>query len=171
VPLIAAGAAVLLMASATPVALAEGQHGASGFGRDQAAAVAGYLHANYTGGRILADDGSSAVAPLIFMSGLNLREFVTAGFHPYYENALSDPSANVEWVLVSSRDQIEGKMSAFPSRFVNYRLVYHKLQNADVINLYQRIPPAEQKAGTTAHPPTGPSLATQHPALPTGRFR
>jgi len=171
VPLIAAGAAVLLMASATPVALAEGQHGASGFGRDQAAAVAGYLHANYTGGRILADDGSSAVAPLIFMSGLNLREFVTAGFHPYYENALSDPSDNVAWVLVSSRDQIEGKMNAFPWRFVNFRLVYHKLQNADVINLYQRIAPVAPTARATAPASGGPSLATHHPASTTGRFR
>src|ERR1700694_4471436 len=161
VPLIAAGAAVLLMASATPVALAEGQHGASGFGRDQAAAVAGYLHANYTGGRILADDGSSAVAPLIFMSGLNLREFVTAGFHPYHEDALSDPTANVEWVLLSSRDQIDDHVNAFPSRFVHFKMVFQRkhTENTDVINLYQRIPdvPAPVRVSVNVHSSGGSS--------------
>ncbi|HYL70409.1 MAG TPA: hypothetical protein VEY89_03810, partial [Candidatus Dormibacteraeota bacterium] len=141
VPLVAAGAASLMMAQASPVALAEGMTGASGFGRAQAQEVALYLKAHYTGGRILADDGSSAIAPLIFMSGLDLREFVTAGFHPYYENAKADPAGSVAWVLASSRDQIEGEMQFFPSRYVQYRLVYHVLQNTDVINLYERINP------------------------------
>ncbi|MBV9099516.1 MAG: glycosyltransferase family 39 protein [Candidatus Dormibacteraeota bacterium] len=142
VPLIAAAAASLMMAQATPVALAEGMTGASGFGRQQAQEVASYLKAHYTGGHILADDGSSAIAPLIFMSGIDLREFVTAGFHPYYENAKADPAGNAAWVLESSRDQIEGEMQFFPSRYVQYKLVYHVLQNTDVINLWERIGPA-----------------------------
>jgi uncharacterized membrane protein len=161
VPLIAAGAAVLLMASATPVALAEGQHGASGYGRVLELDVAAYLRAHYTGGRILADDGSSGVAPLIFMSGLNLREFVTAGAHPYYEEALSDPAANVEWVLLSSRDQIDDHVNAFPSRFVHFKMVFQRkhTENTDVINLYQRIPdvPAPVRVSVNVHSSGGSS--------------
>jgi hypothetical protein len=125
-------AAVTLNLATVPMTLVDGRSGISSAtaGRPEAAAM--YLGAHYGGGRVLADDTTSS--PLIYASGLNLREFVTVGFKPYYANAIEDPSANVRWVVAVPGDDVFHDMEAHPERFAAFHLV---LTDGD-IHLYQR---------------------------------
>ena len=115
VPLVACAYTVVSMAVATPITLAEGLHGDSVANVPQEQAAAQYLSAHYAGGRVLADD--SLVSPLIFRSGLDLKQFVTVGFHPYYEDALAHPSTSVSWVVVFTGDAIDAQMHSHPQRY------------------------------------------------------
>jgi hypothetical protein len=83
--------------------------------------IAGYLAHAYRGGGILADDASAT--PLMFDSGLNLSEFVTIGFHPYYDNALIAPAANVAWVIAHDGDAVAGDIRKHPDRFTRFKPV------------------------------------------------
>jgi hypothetical protein len=130
---LAAGAgAVVLFTLTTPLTLLDGQRGISNATGGRAPVVAHYLSQHYAGGGVLADDASAT--PLIFDSGLNLREFVTIGFHPYYENSLASPATNVKWVLAHDGDQIATDMHAYPDRFA----AFHVVANDGYFTLFQR---------------------------------
>ena len=119
------------MATSTPITLKDGRNGTSS--AVSANAPAHYLAAHYQGGRILADDGSAS--PLIYASGLDLKQFVTIGFHPYYENALRSPATQVQWLVAYPGDAVSTDMAQHPDRFTTYRLAW-KQNNA---KLYERI--------------------------------
>ncbi len=104
-PMLAAALHVITMAIGTPITLAEGMHGDAVANVPQETAAAAFLKANYQGGRILADD--SLDSPMLFHTGLRLSQFVTVGFHPYYERALAAPAGNVRWVVVFAGDAID----------------------------------------------------------------
>jgi hypothetical protein len=114
---------LLLGVTHTPVTAADGQAGTSSAAGGRPEVAADYIHDHYSGGRVLADEASSA--PLIFASGLRLTEFVTIGEHPYYENALASPVANVEWVVTYEGDAVWTDIKAHPERFQKYNVVVH----------------------------------------------
>jgi hypothetical protein len=121
-PIVAAAATAVTMAFTTPITLAEGMHGDAVANVPQETAVASFLATHYKGGGVLADD--SLDSPLLFHSGLSLSQFVTVGFHPYYERALAQPATTVRWVIVFSGDAIESEMRRHPSLFAAFRPVF-----------------------------------------------
>ena len=72
----------------------------------------------YRGGRLLASMGSTA--PVLFETGLHLREVVHEGNGHYWANAVVDPERFVSWVLVADGDvldQVRSYRKAFPEGF------------------------------------------------------
>jgi hypothetical protein len=77
------------------------------------------FRARYQGGRLLASMGSTA--PVLFETGLPLREVVHEGNGHYWANAVVDPHRFVSWVLVADGDildQVRTYRRAFPEGFV-----------------------------------------------------
>ena len=123
IPVIATAAIALATFSvASPLTVRDGRLGVSTGvgGLNQLAAK--YLSRNYHGGEVLADDADDT--PFIFASGLDLKEFVTVGFQPWYDDAMRDPAAHVEWIAASDNDAIDQNMHANPDRFSAFRLVF-----------------------------------------------
>ncbi len=119
--LVVAVATAVVGMQGTPITLADGRTGISSAadGRPELAAAA--LARYYTGGEILADDASASA--VMFASGLNLSQFVTIGFHPYFENAMADPAHNVQWIVAYDGDSIATAMAKNPGRFDAFHLV------------------------------------------------
>ncbi len=131
------GVAVLtfvLAANSTPLTVQDGRTGLSSATHGHPELAAAYLHARYHGGEILADD--SVASPFMFATGLDLRDFITPGFHPYYQNALRSPAANVDWAVAFPGDQVSTDMTAHPDRFHRFRLAYTE----GVIRIFRRLP-------------------------------
>jgi hypothetical protein len=116
----ALGLATAMMALGTPLTVADGRTGVSSATAGQPEVIAQYLHDHYRGGEILADDG--AASPAMFASGLDLRQFVSPGFHPYWDRALISPEANVSWVLAYPGDAVSKDMDDHPGRFAQFAL-------------------------------------------------
>ena len=77
------------------------------------------FRSRYHGGRLLASMGSTA--PVLFETGLPLREVVHEGNGHYWANAVVDPHRFVAWVLVADGDildQVRTYRRAFPEGFV-----------------------------------------------------
>jgi hypothetical protein len=73
----------------------------------------------YQGGRLLASMGSTA--PVLFETGLPLREVVHEGNGFYWANAVVDPNRFVSWILIADGDvldQVRSYRRAFPEGFV-----------------------------------------------------
>ena len=73
----------------------------------------------YRGGRLLASMGSTA--PVLFETGLPLREVVHEGNGHYWASAVVDPARFVTWILVAdgdALDQVRAYRRAFPEGFV-----------------------------------------------------
>jgi hypothetical protein len=113
--------ATVLMALGTPITLADGRTGTSSAAGGHPEAAAAYLGHHYRGGAILADD--SAASSLMFASGLDLKQFVTVGFHPYFAEAIADPAHHVAWVVSFPGDAVSADLAAHPDRFRDFRLV------------------------------------------------
>jgi len=122
-PVLAAvtAAGVAIMALGTPLTLADGRTGTSSAAAGHPELAAAYLHHNYRGGEVLADDSSASA--FMFAADLDLRQFVTVGFHPYWERALASPSTNVAWTVAFPGDAVSRDMSAHPDRFARFHLV------------------------------------------------
>ena len=56
----------------------------------------------------------------MFATGLDLKNFVTIGFEPWYDDALRSPGTNVEWAVVFNGDAISSDMSAIPNVSGNF---------------------------------------------------
>ncbi len=125
--------ATVTMVVVTPLTLADGRTGTSAATTLSPPGEAAYLAAHYRGGRILADD--SVASALMFQSGLDLTQFVTVGFHPYWGEALGNPPAHVAWVVAFPNDAVSGDIRFHPDRFRDFTLVYEK----NKIKIYQRI--------------------------------
>ena len=113
--------ATVLMAIATPLTLADGRSGTSSAAGGHPEVAAAYLNRHYRGGEVLADD--SVASSFMFASGLDLSQFVTVGFHPYFARAIADPSAHVAWVVAYPGDAVTADLAAHPGRFTDFRLV------------------------------------------------
>jgi hypothetical protein len=137
VPLVAATAALTtaVMALGTPLALADARTGTSSAAAGHPETVAAYLRHNYKGGRVLADD--AAASAFMFAAGLDLRDFVTVGFHPFWEDALISPFGSVTWVVVFHGDSVSADMAAHPDRFSRF----HEVIKDQKVALYERLPP------------------------------
>ncbi|MBV8949768.1 MAG: hypothetical protein JOZ99_02755, partial [Actinobacteria bacterium] len=72
---------------------------------------------------------------LIFAANLDLKEFVTPGFHPFFDNAITDPSRNVRWAIAAPTDAVAKDLARYPDRFARFRLV----MTDDTMRLYERI--------------------------------
>jgi hypothetical protein len=133
--------ATLFMAIGTPLTLADGRSGTSSAaaGRPEVAAL--YLAHHYRGGGVLADD--SAASSLMFSSGLDLKEFVTVGFHPYFARAIADPARRVSWVVAYPGDAVTADLTAHPDRFSDFRLRVTQGR----IKLFERAGPPPVSAG------------------------
>jgi hypothetical protein len=125
---------VTLMGLGTPLTLADGRSGVSSATAGRPQLIAGYLRTHYRGGEILADD--SAASSVMFASYLDLKEFVSPGFHPFWEEALADPSDHVEWVLAFPGDAVTTDLRTHPGRFSDFTPVLTQ-SNA---TLYRRKP-------------------------------
>lgn len=132
IAIVAVPAIALLGTPVVPITLLDGQTGISSAAAGQPEVAARYLSMHYTGGGILADDTSSS--PVMFASGLDLREFVTVGFKPYYARAIADPGHNVAWLVVVSGDAVDRAMKQDPGRFNTFTQV---ASNGE-LRLYQR---------------------------------
>jgi hypothetical protein len=121
--LLTAGAVAGLVAAlfATPITIADGRRGISSATAGQPLPAADYLRTHYAGGRVLADDSASST--VVFSADLNLREFVTPGFHPYWEDALRDPSRHVRWAIAVPNDAVSTDLKQYPNRFADFRIV------------------------------------------------
>jgi hypothetical protein len=128
-------AAVVAMSLGTPLTLADGRTGTSSATAGHPEVIANYLHHHYRGGEILADD--SAAEPLMFASDLDLKEFLTVGFHPHWERAMAAPVRNVAWVLTFPHDAVWRNMHAHAGRFADFKVVVIEGQ----IHLYKRMRP------------------------------
>jgi hypothetical protein len=135
-PLAAMSAAVgvALMALGTPLTLADGRSGTSSAAAGHPELAAAYLHHHYRGGLVLADD--SMASAFMFATDLDLKQFVTVGFHPYWEHAIVSPGANVAWAVAFPGDAISADVSAHPDRFSRFQLV----MTDGGVRLYQRDP-------------------------------
>lgn len=135
VPVMAAALAsvVTLGLVSTPITLEDGRVGVSAAFAGQPEVAAAYISEHYAGGRILTDDSVSSM--IVFKTGINLREFVTVGNKPYYEDALLAPADNVEWVVTRYEDQLDKDMKGHPERFARFNLVK---QDHD-ISIYRRL--------------------------------
>jgi hypothetical protein len=113
---------VVAMVASTPLTLADGRYGygSAAVGRPELAAE--YLSRHYGSGRVLVDDAFAS--PFMFATGLDLREFVTAGEHPYYERALEDPASKVEWLGVYYGDEIDTEMRRHDDRYKAFEEVF-----------------------------------------------
>jgi hypothetical protein len=119
--LIVAVVSTALAARGTPITVADGRYGLSGGAAAQTARATATLARAYHGGEILADDASAS--GIMFASGLNLSQFVTVGFHPFFEHAMADPADSVEWVLAFDGDAISDAIDQHPARFSAFYLV------------------------------------------------
>jgi Dolichyl-phosphate-mannose-protein mannosyltransferase len=135
---------IALMASTTPLTIKDGRVGTSSAAGGRPELAAARLRHTYRGGRVLADDASAS--PFMFASKLDLKNFVTIGFHPWYEQALQSPATSVAWVVTYDGDTIAGDMKGHPERFARFRLVIHDGR----VSLYRRL-----EAGPLRHPGTG----------------
>jgi hypothetical protein len=133
--LVAAVAAVGLVAATfgSPLTLRDGRRGISSATAGRKELAAAYLHSHYAGGRVLADD--SEASKEIFAANLDLKEFVTPGFHPYWEHAITDPQSHVRWVVAAHGDAITADLLEHPDRFAGFRLVL----TDNFIRLYERV--------------------------------
>lgn len=138
----ATAATVLIMALGTPLTIADGRTGTSSAAGGHPETAAAYLSRHYGGGEILADD--SASSGLIFATGLDLREFVTPGFHPYWEWAMRSPARNAAWVVSYPGDAVTLDMTAHPDRFHDFKLAFTEGD----IRIFRRLP-----SGTTRRVP------------------
>jgi hypothetical protein len=121
-PMLAVGAAVVLLAAqGRPVVVEDGLQGQSHTGTEINEGAA-YLRDHYHGGRILADD--YLASPMMFASGIHLAEFVTVGYGRYYQNALQAPDRNVEWIVRIFTDDVDKTMREHPERFARFKAVY-----------------------------------------------
>ena len=157
---LAAGtAAVGLVAAAfaTPLTLADGRTGTSSATAGRRETAARYLHARYHGGAVLADD--SAASAFIFAADLNLKEFVTPGFHPFWEHALTAPARHVRWVVAFPGDAISADLSRHSDRFARFQLV---LTDGD-IRIYTRRSRSTAPASVPRTFPTTPATAPLAP--------
>ena len=109
------------MADSTPLTIQDGRTGISSAAGGRPELAAEYLRRHYHGGEVLADD--SQASPFMFATGLDLKNFVTIGFEPWYDDALRSPGTNVEWAVVFNGDAISSDMAAHPERFRQFRLV------------------------------------------------
>ena len=130
--LAAAGVTVGTFALGTPLTITDGRIGTSSAAGGRPEMAAAYLHRNYHGGLVLADDSSAS--PLLFASGLDLKEFVTIGFHPWWEHAIASPGTNVEWAVVYDGDAIDTDLRTHPERFARFRMVMKDGR----VRIYQR---------------------------------
>jgi cellulose synthase/poly-beta-1,6-N-acetylglucosamine synthase-like glycosyltransferase len=112
-------AGVAVMSLGTPLTLADGETGISSATARHRPLIADYLQTHYRGGEVLADDLSAA--PLMFESDLDLDQFVSPGFHPYWERALAAPARRAEWVVAYSGDSVSADIAAHPDRFLEFR--------------------------------------------------
>jgi hypothetical protein len=123
----------VLMGFGTPLTLADGRVGTSSATGGHPQVIANYLQHHYRGGEVLADD--SAASPLMFATDLDLKNFVTVGFHPFWEHALRNPAGNVQWVLAFPGDRVSADMHAHPGRFGSFHLVVSQ----GAVHLYQQV--------------------------------
>jgi len=126
---------LLLALQGPPIVLIDGLKGASGSGGAEIAGNADYLRGHYHGGRLLADD--YLASPLMFDSGIQLHDFITVGFKPYYQNALHEPDSNVRWIVRINNDDVDRTMNEHPERFAHFRLV-HEEPGGHRIRIYER---------------------------------
>lgn len=131
---------LVLMAMSTPITIKDGRIGTSSATDGHPDIAAAYLHRHYQGGEVLADD--SLASPFMFESGLDLKEFVTVGFEPWYRDALRSPASTVAWVVAIGGDAVSADMSAQPGRFSRFKLV----ATYGRVHLYQREPPKGRQA-------------------------
>jgi len=142
--------ATVFMAIGTPLTLADGRTGTSSAAAGHPEVAAAYLSHHYRGGEILADD--SAASSLMFASGLDLKQFVTVGFHPYFAQALADPAHRVAWVVAYPGDAVTADLTAHPGRFRDFHLVVTQGR----ARVYARtFPTPAAGAVRTPHPPGG----------------
>jgi len=137
VVLVAAVAAALIMAVSVPLTLADGRSGISQPFGGHPAVAAIYLRDHYRGGDVLADD--SAASSLIFTSGIDLRNIITVGYHPYFAETIADPVHHVAWVVSFPRDAVTADIAAHPDRFRDFHLV---VVQPGGIRLYERTFPS-----------------------------
>ena len=142
--------ATVFMAIGTPLTLADGRTGTSSAAGGHPEVAAAYLTHHYRGGEILADD--SAASSLMFASGLDLKEFVTVGFHPYFADALADPVHHVTWVVAYPGDAVTADIAAHPDRFRDF----HVVATQGRAKVYARtFPTTDAGAVRVAHPSSG----------------
>jgi hypothetical protein len=158
-------AALLLAAQGRPIVVEDGLQGASHTGTEINDGAA-FLRGHYHGGRILADD--YLASPMMFASGIKLREFITVGYRPYYQNALSAPDSNVEWIVRIFTDDVDRTMREHPERFVRFKPVF---DGHGRFLIYVRDDQAPPQASLEAPSQSPPDSRLKDLAVPTAAFR
>lgn len=157
----ATAASLLIMALGTPLTIADGRTGTSSAAGGHPETAAAYLSRHYRGGEILADD--SAASSLIFASDFDLRQFVTPGFHPFWEWATTSPARNVAWVVSYPGDAVTSDMTVHPDRFRDFRIKFTEGR----IKIFERLPsgtmPSAAKGTETDSDGGSTSSAPNHP--------
>jgi hypothetical protein len=132
----AAVAATVIMGLGTPLTLADGRTGTSSAAGAHPEIAAAYLSQHYGGGEVLADD--SAASSLMFASNLDLKQFVTVGSHPIWEQAIASPADHVAWVVSYPGDAVTADIKAHPDRFSQF----HLRVTQGTIRVFERTPNA-----------------------------
>jgi len=159
-------AAVLVMALGTPLTIADGRTGTSSAAGGHPETAALFLARHYQGGEILADD--SAASSLIFASNLDLTQFVTDGFHPFWQWAITSPWRNVAWVVSYPGDAVTADMVAHPDRFRDFRLAFTEGKIRIFARLPARTGPRPTKAPSNRGPTASASAAASGQAIRAG---
>ncbi len=102
---------VLLVAADQVIVFQEAVHDSAGAKTE----IADWLRDHYDGGPILMDPylatRGQAGASVIWRTGLPLHNFVNDGNHPYWEDALRDPS-RVRWIVIVPGDRLDDEFEA-----------------------------------------------------------
>ena len=110
------------LAFGTPLTLADGRTGTSSATAGRPERAAAFLHANYKGGEILADDSDASA--FMFGTDLDLKEFVTPGAHRDWRRTLVAPASYVRWAVAVPGDAVSNDRLRHKDRFHDFELAF-----------------------------------------------
>ncbi len=102
---------------------------AAGEGIEPKIQTAKWLKTNYKGGKILVS--SATGDPLLFDSGLNLKEFITDGSAELFDSALTYPEGSVRYIVLTNqpvdrlRDLVYINLNEKPKLRENYKTIFN----------------------------------------------
>ena len=110
------------LAFGTPLTLADGRTGTSSATAGRPERAAAFLHSNYKGGEILADDSDASA--FMFGTNLDLKEFITPGFHRYWRRTLVAPASFARWAVAVPGDAVSIDIKRHPDRFTDFEIAF-----------------------------------------------
>lgn len=134
----------------TPYALQDPLHGANAHGRQLQTAEAEWLVAHYSGGAILASNGS--FTPMMYYTDLPSNTFITENDGQIFQAAVANPQQNAEWVIVDTHNNnFDAVWSALHTR-AHWSQHYVLRKTFGSVELFQLISPMSSRSTVSISP-------------------